>query len=257
MTLTLLRYAWLVGLRDFQYVWTWRSWLFGWTLRVTAGATTWVLVSRLLDSQHATQYLLVGQIFAIGASGTFWALSAAAFDRLDGTFEHLAISPVAYLYLLLGRTGVWYVSGLGSALLAALILTLAFGRPVPPSQQLHLLLALATACLSAFTFAMAHGALLARWPRARNLFLGLLSTEVVLLSGAVVPVDYWPPFLAFASFVLPVTHSLQGVRSQLESPGSAFWPHVGAELAVALLWLLVACFITQKIIDGMRRRGFE
>jgi ABC-type multidrug transport system permease subunit len=238
-------------------MWSWRSWLFGWGLRVSAFASSWILLSRLIASDSTTNFLLVGQLFAVGASGACWAIPSATWDRMDGTFEPIVLTPVNYLEVLLGRTVVWYFSAIGSCLLTALVFAAIFDLRLGPSHLVLLLVALLTASLSAYSFALMHGVLVARWPRVRNVILTLVSIELTALSGAMVPVSYWHPSVAVFSVILPVTHALDSLRGEIHGVSAGFWPGIGAELLVGLFWFLVTALISRRIIDSTRRNGIN
>lgn len=249
------RFACLVGVRDFQSIWSWRTWLFGWGLRVGTSAITWVLVGRLLGSQSKLEYLLIGQLFVVGVVAVCWAIPSAVWDRMDGTFEPIILTPSGYFNVLVGRTVVWLGSGIGSGILTALILLAVFGLPIGMHQVLPLTIALVVACAAAYSFALVHGLLVARWPRTRNIFLGLVSIELTTLTGAVVPVEYWSPPIAAISPFLPVTNALGALRGDLVGNSSGFWSGVGAELGVCMLWFLVAAAISQRVVNMTRRNG--
>jgi ABC-2 type transport system permease protein len=74
-----------VGAADFRDFWSWKSWLFGWMLRILTNALAWVLLGRVLGSDEKQTYLLVGNAVAVGATSALWASNACTWARYDGT----------------------------------------------------------------------------------------------------------------------------------------------------------------------------
>lgn len=64
-TLRVMRYAFLSGARDYGSIYTWKTWLGGWFLRVLAQVTFFALLGRLLRSDEQTSGDRVGKMIAM------------------------------------------------------------------------------------------------------------------------------------------------------------------------------------------------
>lgn len=235
MSLRALRAASLIGARDFSSIWSWKTWLLGWFVRTTTTALAWSYLGRLLQSDSLTAQLLIGQLFVITANTAAWAIPAAAWDRMDGTYALLIISPTSYFWALFGRTSVWCLNSLASGFFAFIAAAVVLGVPVFQLPAAGLFASIAATCIAAYAFSLFWGVWVSRWPRVRNIFLGIASIAMATLTGAIVPFSYLPAGLQKVSIVLPVTHALQGFQQSAGSAGRCL-PGVGAELLVAAGW---------------------
>jgi ABC-2 type transport system permease protein len=247
-----LKFALLIGWRDFLSIWSPSTWLFGWCVRIATGAAVWILLGRLLQSPSTETYLLIGQIFTIAASAACWVVPASAWDRLEGTFEPISLVPSSYLGVLVARTAVWCVNGVASGLLAGTLLLLAFQPSLPIAALPGLAGALLVSCCSTFAFGLCHGLLVAKWPSLRNLLLGLITTELTLFSGAVVPTDYWPAWIQLLSSLLPVTHALAGARAAWDGR-SGLIDAVLLEVVIAVLWCVLGAVLARLVLLTKRK----
>lgn len=241
------RYACLVGVRDWQATWTPTTWICVWIVRVCTGATMWALLGELTGSGEVAERVLVGQMFVVGAAAVSWAIPAAAWDRMDGTFDPLSVVPGSYFVVLLGRTSIWLVSGIATAFVSAGVLMLVFPSALLLSATWMLAIGLVASCFSAYCFALAHGALSATWPGIRNFLLGIVTIELTILTGAMVPVSYLSGWLQRIVVMLPLSHSIQSIHDAASGSIGAFWTQTALEVLVGLSWLVVAALVTKHI----------
>ncbi|HCG01768.1 MAG TPA: hypothetical protein DEV93_14650, partial [Chloroflexi bacterium] len=67
--LRVARFAVLSGAYDYFAIYSLRSWVFGWMVRVLSQVTFFALIGKLLKSDEQTQFLLIGNAVMIGAMG--------------------------------------------------------------------------------------------------------------------------------------------------------------------------------------------
>lgn len=250
----IMRHAFLVGIRDFQIFWTWRTWSFGWLARILTSAAIWVLMGRLTGSPQQLDYLLIGNA-AVAGVGTF-AIAAAVWDRWDGVYPLLVASPSSLAPTTIGRMAVWMLHWLGSSAATFAMLILAFGWR-PPLHGLLLapvgvlLLSISTFCLSVFL-----GALAGAVPALRNILINLLTTAIIAFCGVSVPVSFWPAPVQWIAAILPCTHGVAAVRLMMaDGSGIAILYELGLEIAVAAVWLLLALLAIDHMAERGRRDG--
>ena len=152
----------LVGWTDFKLFWTWQSWTSAWLLRILCNAMIWVLLGRMLGSEQTSTYLLIGNAVLAGPASVCWAIAAATWDRSDGTYPLLVISPSSLLPAIAGRSFVWVLNGIVTSWIVFLVLGLGFGLSFPLSA-LYLVPPL-TVLLCASSFAYCCSSVLS-WPR--------------------------------------------------------------------------------------------
>lgn len=248
------RHGLLVGLRDFAGFWTWRSWIGGWMLRILTNVMIWVLMGRLLGSPAKLQYLLIGNAAAAGL-GTF-ALPAATWDRMDGTYPLMVIAPSSQIPAVLGRMSVWMFGWIASSLLTFAILFAAFSIPVTALGLIAIIGVVPLLCLSTLFLSAFFGALAAMAPRYRNILAWALIFITSAICGVSVPVTFWPGWVQVIANLMPVTHGLQGLRLALAGgDGGQILRQVGLEAAVGLGWLSLAAISFDRMAEMGRADG--
>jgi ABC-2 type transport system permease protein len=253
-SIRIMRHAFLIGIRDFQMFWTWRTWTFGWLARILTSAAIWVLMGRLTGSPQQLDYLLIGNA-AVAGVGTF-AIAAAVWDRWDGVYPLLVASPASLAPATIGRMAIWVGHWIGSSFATFVMLILVFGWR-PPLHGLILapfgvlLLSISTFCLSVFL-----GALAGAVPALRNILINLLTTAIITFCGVSVPVSFWPMPVQWIASILPCTHGVAAIRYMMAGgDASAILGELGLEVAVAALWLTLALLAIDRMAERGRRDG--
>lgn len=200
-------------------------------------------------------FLLGGAMLAACTPSIAGGVMALTSERHFGTFEHLLVSRRSRSYLLLMRAIPYSFMGVLASLLTLAAGMVALRVPLSPLDVASFVVLLFFGCLSSAFFGMALGVL---GLVASNVFL-LMNVAISTISiGAalVVPLKVLPPWLHFASHVLPVRHVAEAVR-QMGTPdfmGTAL-SSVGAELLVTVGWALVMLASFRGLESRMRREG--
>ncbi|RYZ10091.1 MAG: ABC transporter permease [Myxococcales bacterium] len=245
-----------VGAADFRDFWSWKSWSFGWMLRILTNAFAWVLLGKVLGSPEKQTYLLVGNSVAVGAASALWASNACTWSRYDGTHPLLVISPAGMTAAVIGRTSIWLFNGVATSFTTFLVLALAFGFSPPPLPALAAFPLVVLVCASTFCFALFMGCLIGRWTRLRNLALDVSGTLLLAFCGATVPTSFWPAPVSAAAQLLPMTHGLSAIRAVLSGAGVGdMWWSAALELLVGAGWLAAALGTMQQLAERGREDG--
>jgi ABC-2 type transport system permease protein len=253
--LRVCRYGFIVGWKEWTDYWGWKSWLGGWLVRMVAQALFFVLLGELLDSPDRLRFLLIGNVVAIGVVSS-WAVPASTWDRYDGTYPLLVVSPTSLLLPIVGRTSIWLLNSIASSLLTFAILLVAFNLDVP---AVGVLLSLPFIILSAagyYCMSLLFGSLITKAPRFRNLVNNLATGCIVAFCGVNLPLDFWPqPIEALANLV-PMTHTLQAVRVVLDE-GPLVEAAASGLLGLACMtaWLLAAVLTIDRMANSGRANG--
>jgi ABC-2 type transport system permease protein len=92
--LTVMRQAFLAGVADYRSMYTPKSWVAGWMVRVLAQVAFFAVIGeRLGDDESVTFYLLVGNALAIAAITGVFSLNTTSSERWAGTLPLLVASP--------------------------------------------------------------------------------------------------------------------------------------------------------------------
>jgi ABC-2 type transport system permease protein len=182
-------------------------------------------------------YVIVNLAFMLLLTSAFQSFSQTLRrDQLAGTLEAIFVTP----------TGVWTIamaSGAWPILYALMQMVLyfafafAFGLHFSAVNfgTLALFLALGTACMAAL--GILGSAIVIRYQQAPPSTF-LVGSAASLLSGVLFPIGLFPPLIRLVSWLLPMTHALNGLRAALLgfSPaavmGDAIWLMVAAVVLV-------------------------
>ncbi|MBA3380284.1 MAG: ABC transporter permease [Actinobacteria bacterium] len=255
-TVAVLRYAFLSGLQDYTTIYTWKTWLAGWLVRVVAQVSFFALFGELIGSSERTEFLVVGNAVLLAALGVMFAVASTSWERWQGTFPLLVASPTAPVLVFLGRSTFWIPDAVASSVGTFFICAAIFDLPLPWPRVLLImplivLIALSTYCLGIFL-----GGLVLRNPNLRNLVANLVWLTMAAIAGVNVPLSYDPEPLRWLAEVLPLTHGLQAVRGLLDGdPGHEIAVQAGAEAAVGVAFLVLAFLTFDRLAEHGRRDG--
>jgi ABC-2 type transport system permease protein len=242
-TVRIMRYAFLSGARDYGSIYTWKTWLGGWFLRVLAQVTFFALIGRLLRSDEQTWFLLVGNAVMLAAMGGVWALNMVAWERNAGTLPLLVASPTSPVVVLASRGTYLIGDGVVSALGALFLLGPLFGLPMPWPRILLVVPLTVLVAASAYCFGTFLGGVLLGFRSLNGLVANVGLVTVMTLCGVNVPLAAYPTPIAWVSRFLPLTHGLIAVRDVLGGRLGAAAIQALAEAAVGAGWL-GACLLT-------------
>ena len=161
-----------------------------------------------------------------------------AYERATGTLKRLLTTPTSKAGYLLGTITGQYAVGIVQMLLlvlfGAVILKVNWG---PPAAVLGVLLAFG---LSSVAMGVMLGAFVKTESQANGLSI-MLGMTFGLLSGALWPLELFPPTMQTVAHVLPMTWAMQAL-TDLAMRGkefSAVLPNIGVMLAFALVFFLI------------------
>lgn len=255
--LRVFRFGLRVGREDFRaFFATWKVWFLAWGVRSIFAATMIALVGRLLGSVEQVHYLLIGNVVMVGAHSAAWAIQSSTWDRWDGTYSLLVVSPTGLRPSILGRGGIWVASGFITSLTTFVALILMFQMPVPAAGVLLAPVFFAVICASVSAFAFGIGAFVIRAARARNIVHSFVLTILGAFTGANVPTTFWPSWIQWASLGLPVTHGLRALRTLLAGgPPALIVQSLALEIAVGIGWFGFAWLTMNAMANAGRADG--
>ncbi|MEU3018815.1 ABC transporter permease [Nocardiopsis sp. NPDC007018] len=248
-----VRHSAVIARADFHTFYTWRSWLFGWLVRLLSQVVFYTAVGALVGDPEYTRYVVLGAALTLCVAETMMAVASTCWDRQAGTMGLLTASPVEPGLHYFGRS----LQKPGSAMVTTSIALLA----VPPFfgigwtwWQVPLLVGIVVlTCLSTYcmTLLVATAALV--FAEARNVISTVTTVTVTAICGAMVPVAFWPTPLQWAAQLLPVTHGLTAVRAvEAGAPATAVLAALGLMLLAAVCWLALAMLSFRRIFARAR-----
>ncbi len=255
-TLLQFRFALIVGLQEFTYMWNWKTWFGGWMVQIIAQAAFFSLFARLFDSPQHEHFLLIGNAVAVGAHTASWAIFASTWDRRAGTYPLLVIAPASLIPVIVGRSAVWMAAGVATSVITFVVLGAIFDFSLPWPNALILVPLSILTCASTFAFSLFVGSMAISQPQLGTTMSGILTIFSRAFCGVSVPVAFWPGYVQFIVKLLPITHGLQAVRLALDEASLAAIVQAAAlEVAVTLGWIILAVLVIDRMANAGRRDG--
>ena len=255
--LRVARYAVFSGFRDYQIIYTWKTWLTGWYVRVLAQVIFFALIGRLLGSEAQTHFLLVGNAAMLAAMAGIWGgINMTAWGRGTGTLPLLVASPSSPVLVFASRGLYLVADGIVSSLGALFVAGAMFQLPLPWPRILLVIPLTALVGISGYAFAVFIGGIILAKREAGNIIVMTTITSMMALCGVNVPLEAYPGELEWIARGLPLTNGLQGIRTLLGgAPAGTVLAHAGAEALVLLWWTAVALVTFNRLVDRGRRDG--
>ncbi len=254
--LRIFRHACGAGLRDYAEIFTWKSWLAGWYLRILAQVTFFALIGRLLRSDAQVEFLLVGNAIVVAAQEGIWSLNITLGERYAGTLPLLVASPSNAVFVFASRGSYLVADGLAASLGALFVVGPLFHLHFPWPRvllivPLTLLVGATSYCLGTFL-----AGIIIRWREGNVVVANAGIAAVMTICGVNVPLSFYPDPLEWASWLLPLTHGLVAIRAVIDGGSAALIArNVGLECVVGLAWLALAVVTFGRFLDHGRRDG--
>ncbi|MFD6624416.1 ABC transporter permease [Streptomyces diastaticus] len=245
-----------IGFRDLAAHYTWRTWTFGWFLRLVAQVVFFTAIGLMAGSQARVHYMAVGNAAAVACIEALVVITATVRERNLGTLALQVAAPSNFVLTYIGRGLYCLATGTVSSTAVFFIVTMLFGIPVSFATALFVPLFMLLIGLSSYCMGIAVGAVVCRAPATQWLALNLSYLSAMTFCGVNVPVTYWPPALQYVADVLPLTHGLEALRELLGDGSTArAMTAVGLEVLVAAGWLALGVLLFTWAVAGERRRG--
>lgn len=234
-------YAIVSGANDYWAIFTPKSWIFGWCVRMLSQVSFFALIGKLLESDEQTQFFLVGNAVMIAAMGATFAMNMTTAERGNGTLSLLLASPSRPVLVFASRGVYVTADGIFSSLLGLFILGPAFGLSFPFPRVMLVIPLTALVGFSAYCFSTFLAGVIIRHREVTGLLVNATIVILMALCGVNVPVSFYPAWLAWISRCLPITNGLEAIRGVIAgSPWSTIAAHAGGELLVMSVWLSLA-----------------
>jgi ABC-2 type transport system permease protein len=251
-----VRYSVISGAYDYFEIYTLKSWVLGWLVRVLSQITFFALIGRLLDSDAQTHFLLIGNAIVIAAMGGIFALFMTTAERANGTLSLLVASPSSPAIVFASR-GVYVTADAAfSALLGLFIVGPVFDLALPWPEVLLVVPLTVLVGFSAYAFSTFLAGVVLRHRESNGLVVNATIVSLMTLCGINVPISFFPEPLEWVASVLPVTNGLEAIRDVLNGEDAqTILANAAAEAAVLLGWLTLALATFGRFVGHGRRDG--
>jgi ABC-2 type transport system permease protein len=255
-TLNVMRHAFLAGLADYRVIFTWRSWIAGWMVRVVAQVSFFALIGLRVADERLAFYILIGNALAVAAQAGVFSLNMTTAERWAGTLPLLVASPSSPVVVFSARGAYLAVDGALSALGALFIAGPAFGLHLPWPRVLAVLPLTMLVALSAYCFGTFLAGIVFRFRSINSLVVNTTYVGLMTACGVNVPLSYYPAVLEWISRGLPLTNGLLAIRGVFSgASASAILVDASLEAAVGAAWLTLALLSFNRLAAQGRLDG--
>lgn len=255
-TFNVMRHAFHAGVADYRAIFTWKSWLAGWYVRVISQVAFFALIGERLGNDEKTFYLLVGNSLLIAAQVGVFSLNMTSAERWAGTLPLLVASPSSPIVVFSARGSYLAIDGALSALGALFVAGPIFGMPLPWPRvllvvPLTMLIAIGSYCFGTFL-----AGLVFRYRSMNSLVVVTTYVALMATCGVNVPLSYYPEAVEWLSRFLPLTNGLLAIRGVFDGDAaSTIVGDAALEAAVAVGWMTVALLSFNRLASRGRQDG--
>jgi ABC-2 type transport system permease protein len=235
------------GVADYRAVYTLRSWLFGWVVRLIAQVTYFGLLGVLVGSADTTRRVVLGNVVLLTSVSTLFAVSAIARERQARTVDLLLLARVPLAASLCLRNVVWVGDGVLSAVAALGSASAIFGLGLGWQTYAISPVACLLAGLATLGVALTAGCLVLDRPTIRALTAGVITAALAILGGVNYPLPSW---LRVPMTVLPVSAPITVLQRMADGRSWALPLLVAAFVVIG--WWLVALWVVHRWQVGTR-----
>jgi ABC-2 type transport system permease protein len=251
-----MRHAFFAGLADYRAIFTWRSWIFGWMVRVVAQVSFFALIGLRVADERSAFYILIGNALAVAAQAGVFSLNMTTAERWAGTLPLLVASPSSPVVVFSARGAYLAVDGALSALGALFIAGPAFGLHLPWPRVLAVVPLTMLIALSAYCFGTFLAGIVFRFRSINSLVVNTTYVGLMTACGVNVPLSYYPTVIEWLSRGLPLTNGLLAIREVFAgAPVSTIVGHAAVEGLVAACWVVLALLTFNQLAARGRLDG--
>ncbi|MDQ3671131.1 MAG: ABC transporter permease [Actinomycetota bacterium] len=255
-TINVMRHAFRAGIADYRAIFTWKSWLAGWYVRVLAQVAFFAFIGERLGDDEKTYYLLVGNSLLIAAQVGVFSLNMTSAERWTGTLPLLVASPSSPVVVFSARGAYLAIDGALSALGALFVAGPIFGMDLPWPRVLAVVPLTLIVGLASYGFGTFLAGVVFRFRSINSLVVVTTYVALMAACGVNVPLSYYPEPLELLSRFLPLTNGLLAIRGVFDgSPAGEIVGNAALELVVGLGWMTAALLSFNRLASRGRRDG--
>jgi len=255
-TVNVMRHAFRAGVADYRAIFSWKSWLAGWYLRVLAQVAFFALIGERLGDSETTFYLLVGNSLLLAAQVGVFSLNMTSSERWAGTLPLLVASPSSPVVVFSARGSYLAIDGALSALGALFVAGPLFGMALPWPRVLLVVPLTLLVGIASFCFGTFLAGIVFRFRHINSLVVVTTYVSLMAACGVNVPLDYYPETLELLSRLLPLTNGLLAIRGVFEGASAGtILGDAALEALVGLAWMAAALSSFNQLASRGRRDG--
>jgi ABC-2 type transport system permease protein len=199
-----------------------------------------VLVNYVYDGKGLVGYIGANALILCVLNAVFGIMSIITSDRFMGTLQLVMASPANKIGLFLSRSIAHVLNGLFTSVIGLVFGMMVFQITIPMDAILPLLSVWLVSIFSACGLGLIIGCF-CLWTPSMNLIANLLSSSLLLLSGANYPQSIMPLWLTHVADFVPLT---RGVELTKQILNEGFYgnvvPLLGQELLLGITFFIIS-----------------
>jgi ABC-2 type transport system permease protein len=245
-----------VGIAEFRATYTWRSWTFGWFLRLITQAIFFTSFGLLLRSAAAVSYLGIGNSVVLVCMEALAVIPIMNGQRHSGVLGLEAAAPSSFPLIYACRNIYCPCIGFVTSSISFFGISWFLGIRLVFPDAAFVPLVIAVVGLSTYAFGFALATAVMWKPSLQTVATNVSYLVLMTFCGTNVPVSFWPAPIRSIASVLPLTHGLLAIRGLARgAPAGAVWLSVLFEVLVGAGWLAAGFTMMNVAAAAGRRTG--
>jgi ABC-2 type transport system permease protein len=215
-----------------------------------------IVAFRLLgqySGTHGSDFFVVGNaIQGCSLAGIYGASHVVANERAFATLSQVLITPASRVLVMLGRLLPAAVNGMFVAAVGLTAGWLFLGLRLTPATLLPVALAAVAGATSCAGIGLLLGALGLRF-RDLHFVTNFVQLGLLVLTGAVIPLELLPGWLRPVSEAVPMTHAIRAAQAVVDHRPAGLGGALAAEFALAGV-LFAAAVLLLRVTERQSRR---
>jgi len=216
---------------------------------------SFLLIYGYKTAENAVVYIIANAML-LATISAFKGIGIIFFsERHQGTLIFSIVAPKSKFKVMVEKMPFHIIDAFLTVLMGMVIIMLFFHFSISLLSMAELFLCVITGVISISMFGMLIAGL-GLITRDINMLLSVAESMIFLLSGVYFPVEKLPPLLRYVSYILPLTHSVKGIKQVFSGNTSKMLFSIGMEVFLILVYLLLS-FVTLKILETKARSSGE
>ncbi|HXP19438.1 MAG TPA: ABC transporter permease [Streptosporangiaceae bacterium] len=244
------------GFAEYRALLTWRSWVFGWLLRLFSQAIFFTAFGILLRSKTFVHYIAIGNTVMLVCMEAIAVIPTLASDRFTGIRGLQLAAPTSFAFTSACRTIYCPAIGVLTSSIAFFSITRLFGVRMNFPQAAFAPAIIGVVGLATYAFGFALACVVLTLPSLQAVVMNLSYLILMTFAGVNVPTAFWPAPVRLIAQFLPLTHGLGAIRSLVAgAPLRLVLPGVLLEAVVAGGWFAAGAAVLKSSTYVGRRTG--
>ncbi|WP_141432201.1 ABC transporter permease [Bacillus sp. 03113] len=210
------------------------------------------LVSAIAGTEYLKYIVLGNIVYYTGRTMLFHFMYLLQMERRFGTLELNIAAPLSTFRIIFQKGFIPLVDGLFVFIYGLLIGQVLFHLTFPVDQAFSILLLLIVTLFSMISFSMMIACTSLLFSNV-NLFSNIMMALLQVFCGVNFSVQLFPAWIQkFVSF-LPLTHSIEAIRSIFHLESSSIYPLLLKEFLIGILYLCIAAILI-NVMEKLARK---